>query len=301
MATTDVSVDGEMHAARRVRLVVVTGLSGSGKSVALRTLEDLGFYCIDNLPVGLLQGLGQHMLEAGTQRYPRVAVGIDARTGSGDASLLPRAFSQMAEIGLPPFLAFLDATDEVLLKRFSETRRRHPLGCDGVSLSDAIAHERQVLKPLRQIADVEIDTSGLNVYQLRRRVLEALGLSASGVSLLFESFAFKRGVPDEADFLFDARALPNPHWDPRLRPFSGRDLAVREYFQERPEVTEFIDDVERFLRRWLPRFDPAERSYLTVAVGCTGGRHRSVYIAEELQARFRALGGEVLCFHRELA
>lgn len=286
---------------RRIRLAVVSGISGSGKSVALRTLEDLGFYCIDNLPVDLLQGLGRHILASGEQRYPRVAVGIDARAGSGDASALPRAFSELAEIGLPPFLAFLDARDEVLLKRFSETRRRHPLGCDGVSLSDAIARERLVLKPLRQIADAEIDTSELNVYQLRRRMLEALGLSASGLSLLFESFAFKRGVPDEADFLFDARALPNPHWEPRLRPLSGRDLAVREYFQTRTEVGEFIDDVERFLRRWLPRFDPSERSYLTVAIGCTGGRHRSVYIAEELQTRFRALGGEVLCFHRELS
>jgi len=189
----------------------------------------------------------------------------------------------------------------VLLKRFSETRRRHPLGCEGLSLSDAIVRERAILKPLRQIADIQIDTSELNVYQLRRRILDALGISAAGVSLLFESFAFKRGVPNEADFVFDARALPNPHWEPRLRPLSGRDAGVREFFEQRPEVGEFIDDVERFLKRWLPRFDPSERSYLTVAIGCTGGRHRSVYITERLQERFRQLGGEVLCFHRELA
>lgn len=285
----------------RVRLAVVSGLSGSGKTVALRTLEDLGFYCIDNLPPSLLLALAEHALGAGEARYPRLAVGIDARTASGEADELPRAFSHLAELGLPPFLLFLDARDEVLLKRFSETRRRHPLGCEGVSLADAIARERMVLKPLRQIADVEIDTSELNIYQLRRRILEALGLSASGVSLLFESFAFKRGVPNEADFVFDARALPNPHWEARLRPLSGRDAGVREYFEGRPEVAEFIDDVERFLKRWLPRFDPTERSYLTVAIGCTGGRHRSVYIAERLQERFRTLGGEVLCFHRELA
>ncbi|MGE4070109.1 MAG: RNase adapter RapZ [Lysobacterales bacterium] len=285
----------------KVRLAVVSGSSGSGKSVALRTLEDLGFYCIDNLPASLLPALAEHALGAGEARYPRVAVGIDARTAGGDPGELPRAFSQLAELGLPPFLVFLDARDEVLLKRFSETRRRHPLGCEGMSLSDAIARERVVLKPVKQIADAEIDTSELNVYQLRRRILEAMGISASGVSLMFESFAFKRGVPNEADFLFDARALPNPHWEPRLRPLSGRDAAVGEFFEGRPEVGEFIDDVERFLRRWLPRFDPSERSYLTIAIGCTGGRHRSVYIAERLQERFRQLGGEVLCFHRELA
>lgn len=285
----------------KVRLAVVSGLSGSGKTVALRTLEDLGFYCIDNLPPSLLKSLADHALGSGETRFPRLAVGIDARTASGDPNELPQAFSHLAELGLPPFLLFLDARDDVLLKRFSETRRRHPLGCEGISLTDAIARERVLLKSVRQIADAEIDTSELNVYQLRRRILEALGLSASGVSLLFESFAFKRGVPSEADFVFDARALPNPHWEPRLRPLSGRDAGVREYFEARPEVAEFVDDVERFLRRWLPRFDPTERSYLTVAIGCTGGRHRSVYIVERLQERFRSLGGEVLCFHRELA
>ena len=285
----------------KVRLAVVSGLSGSGKSVALRTLEDLGFYCIDNLPAGLLPALAEQALADTGTRYPRLAVGIDARTASGDPDEMPRAFSHLAELGLPPFVMFLDARDEVLLKRYSETRRRHPLGVEGMSLTAAIAREREVLKRLKQIADVEIDTSELNVYQLRRRILTALGISAAGVSLLFESFAFKRGVPNEADFVFDARALPNPHWEPRLRPLSGRDGAVADYFEARPEVGEFIDDVERFLKRWLPRFDPSERSYLTVAVGCTGGRHRSVYIAERLQERFRALGGEVLCFHRELA
>jgi UPF0042 nucleotide-binding protein len=286
---------------QKIRLAVVRGLSGSGKTVALHTLEDLGFYCIDNLPAELLRTLAEHTLAKGEETYPRVAVGIDARTVGAAGAALPQAFSELAELGLPPFLMFLDASDMALLKRYSESRRRHPLGCDGVSLSEAIARERLLLKPLKQIADVEIDTSEINVYQLRRRILDVLGLSAGGVSLLFESFAFKRGVPSEADFVFDARALPNPHWEARLRPLSGRDAAVREYFETRPEVGEFIDDVERFLMRWLPRFDPSERSYLTVAIGCTGGRHRSVYISQVLQERFRQLGGEVLCFHRELS
>lgn len=286
---------------QKIRLAVVSGLSGSGKTVALHTLEDLGFYCIDNLPAGLLRTLAEHTLAKGEGSYPRVAVGIDARTAGAASADLPQAFSELAELGFPPFLVFLDAGDMTLLKRYSESRRRHPLGCEGLSLSDAIARERALLKPLKQIADAEIDTSDINVYQLRRRILEVLGISASGVSLMFESFAFKRGVPSEADFVFDARALPNPHWESKLRPLSGRDAAVREYFEARPQVGEFADDVERFLKRWLPRFDPSERSYLTVAIGCTGGRHRSVYIAEILQQRFRELGGEVLCFHRELA
>jgi len=296
--------DRELEVVRpreRVRLAVVSGLSGSGKTVALRTLEDLGFYCVDNLPGGLLMPLAEHALASGETRYPRLAVGIDARTAGSDPQELPRVFSELAALDLPPFLLFLEARDEVLLKRYSETRRRHPLSCEGSSLSDSIARERTILKPLRQIADAQIDTSDLNVYQLRRRILDAIGISASGVSLMFESFAFKRGVPSDADFLFDARALPNPHWDTRLRPLSGRDAQVREYFEARPEVGEFVDDVERFLKRWLPRFDPSERSYLTVAIGCTGGRHRSVYIVEQLQERFRELGGEILCFHREFA
>ena len=293
-------VNGYTQGAGRVRLAVVSGLSGSGKSVALRTLEDLGFYCIDNLPPALLPALVEYAFGEGGARYPRVAIGIDARTAGTDPEELPRAFSALGGLGIAPFLVFLDARDEVLFMRFSETRRRHPMGAEGVSLADAIARERAVLRSLRQIADAEIDTSELNVYQLRRRILEALGLNAAGVSLLFESFAFKRGVPVNSDFVFDARALPNPHWDPRLRPLSGRDGAVSEYFLARPEVGEFIDDVERFLKRWLPRFDPAERSYLTVAIGCTGGRHRSVYVVERLRERFATLGGEVLCFHREL-
>jgi UPF0042 nucleotide-binding protein len=247
-----------------------------------------------------LPSLVEYAFGANGARYPRMAVGIDARTAGNDPEELPRAFSALAGLGIAPFLVFLDARNEVLFKRFSETRRRHPLGAHGVSLADAIARERAVLRSLRQIADVEIDTSELNVYQLRRRMLDALGLSAGSLSLLFESFAFKRGVPPDSDFVFDARALPNPHWDPRLRPLSGRDAAVREYFLERPEVGEFIDDVERFLKRWLPHFDPAERSYLTVAIGCTGGRHRSVYVVERLQERFAALGGEVMSFHREI-
>lgn len=282
-------------------LVVVSGLSGSGKTVALRTLEDMGYYCIDNLPAALLTRFAEQTLLADERRYPRIAVGIDARAPLADLAQLPQSLSALAALNLTPFVVFLDARDDILIKRFSETRRRHPLTQDGAPLAEAILRERLVLKPLHAIADALLDTSELNIHQLRRKLLEALGLTAAGLSLLFESFAYKKGVPVEADFVFDARALPNPHWEPRLRPLSGKDAAVREYFEARVEVTDFIADVSGLLGRWLPRFDPAERSYLTVAIGCTGGRHRSVYIVERLAEGFRDHHrGEVLSFHREL-
>jgi len=197
---------------------------------------------------------------------------------------------------------FFDTRDEVLLKRYSDTRRRHPLTHLGLALADAIALERQALKPLRALADVIIDTSDLNVHQLRRRVITELGLTMdTSLSLLFESFAYRRGVPPEADFVFDARALPNPHWDARLRPLSGRDGEVRDYLDAQDDVGEYVAQVSAFLDTWLPRMRSDTRSYVTIAFGCTGGRHRSVYLAEKLAEHARERGwGEVATFHREL-
>lgn len=280
------------------QLLVVSGLSGSGKTGALATLEDLGWFCIDNLPAGLLLAFAAQTLDA--RLYPRIAIGIDARNRPEDLRQLPHALSELAASGVLPRLLFLDSTDEVLVKRYSETRRPHPLSRTGLGLREAIASERSLMKPLRDIADHLIDTSELNVHQLKRRVTVDLGLEAGGLSLLFESFAFKRGVPGEADFVFDARSLPNPHWDPRLRPLSGRDQPVREYFEGTPEMERYVEDVRDFLARWLPSAASTERAYLTVAIGCTGGRHRSVYIAEALAEYFRSRPGQVLCFHREL-
>lgn len=281
-------------------LIVVSGMSGSGKSVALNTLEDLDFYCVDNLPAELLTDFVR------TATHPerasdKLAVGIDVRS-RGDLANIPEWLSQVGALGLDPSLVFFDASDEVLLKRYSDTRRRHPLSHLGLTLADSISLERQVLRPLRSIADSVIDTSTLNVHQLRRQVITAFGLGEeSALSLLFESFAYRRGVPQDADFVFDARVLPNPHWDPQLRPLSGRDSAVRVFLEERDDVGAYVRQVRDFLAMWLPKLQSATRSYVTVAFGCTGGRHRSVYLAEKLAEIAREEGWtEVAVHHREI-
>jgi UPF0042 nucleotide-binding protein len=282
-------------------LIIVSGMSGSGKSVALNTLEDLGFYCVDNLPAELLPEFVRNVTrDDGAPE--KLAVGIDVRNRNTDLSNIPEWLSAVGALGLDPRLVFFDTADAVLLKRYADTRRRHPLSHLGLALADAISLERQVLKPLRQIADAAIDTSELNVHQLRREVITRFGLTTdSSLSLLFESFAYRRGVPPDADFVFDARVLPNPHWDPQLRPLSGRDDAVRVFLETQEDVRAYATQIEAFLDSWLPRLRSDTRSYVTVAFGCTGGRHRSVYLAERLAEHCRARDwGEVAVFHREL-
>lgn len=282
-------------------LIIVSGMSGSGKTVALNTLEDLGFYCVDNLPAELLT---QFVASVSRDDAPptKLAVGIDVRSRHSDLANLPEWLSAVGAQGLDPKLVFFDTDEAVLLKRYADTRRRHPLSHIGLALSDAIALERQVLKPLRTLADVVIDTSEQNVHQLRRTVITEFGMSDDSVlSLLFESFAYRRGVPADADFVFDARVLPNPHWDARLRPLSGRDSDVRDYLESQPDVVRYVEQIADFLDTWLPRLQSDTRSYVTVAFGCTGGRHRSVYLAERLAAHCRQRGwAEVATHHREL-
>ena len=287
--------------ATRPALTVISGLSGSGKSVALRTLEDLDYYCVDNLPAELLPEFVRS-LSADEKRRSRLAVGIDVRNRASDLSRIGEWLSAVSALGFDHRLVFFDASDAVLVKRFSETRRRHPLSHEGLPLSDAIAQERERLRPLRALAEHVIDTSEFNVHQLRKAVLAELETGHSPhVSLLFESFAYKHGVPGDADFVFDARCLPNPHWDVKLRPLSGRDAAVRDYLDEQASVGEYAGQIAAFLDVWLPRFELETRSYVTIAFGCTGGRHRSVYLAEKLAQHFRASGREdVQTFHREL-
>jgi UPF0042 nucleotide-binding protein len=290
-----------MSPAPKPTLIVVSGMSGSGKSVALRTLEDLDYYCVDNLPAELLTDFVRGVSASDPQRT-QLAVSIDVRNLASDLSRMGEWLSAVAGLGYDHRLVFFDTSDEVLVKRYSETRRRHPLSPQGLALSDAIALERERLRPLRALADVLVDTSEMNVHQLRKAVLARLepGLTPR-VSLLFESFAYKDGVPGDADFVFDARCLPNPHWDPRLRPLSGRDGAVREHLDDQDSVREYVAQVSAFLDAWLPRFESETRSYVTVAFGCTGGRHRSVYLAEKLAQHFRERGREdVLTYHREL-
>lgn len=283
-------------------VIIVSGLSGSGKSVALKTFEDLDYYCVDNLPVELLPSFVRSLMRDDTLRQ-KIAVGIDVRNRHSDLSRLAQWRAALSELGLEATLLFFDASDDVLLRRYSDTRRKHPLAHFGLSLPESIAREREITEPLRIEADVTIDTSNLNVHQLRRRLIADFALNNSPtLSLLFESFAYRHGVPADADFVFDARVLPNPHWNERLRPLSGRDGEVRDYLDAQPEVGEYVGQVSAFLDSWLPRLRGETRSYVTVAFGCTGGKHRSVYLAERLARHARAQGwDEVATFHRELA
>lgn len=288
-----------MNAQPSFDLVIVSGMSGSGKSGVLHALEDLGYYCVDNLPAQLLPEFVRRMRENETAPT-KIAVGIDARN-FGDLSDVPIALSEVGALGANPRLLFLEASDEVLLRRYADTRRRHPLSHLGLALTDAISLDRQALRPLRQIADVLIDTSEMNVHQMRRSVLTEFGLLGAGLSLLFQSFAYRHGVPGDADFVFDTRVLPNPHWDARLRPLSGRDDAVRAYLDGLPDVEAYVTQVQAFLDGWLPKLRSDTRSYVTTCFGCTGGRHRSVYLAERLARHCRETGWEeVAVHHREL-
>ena len=293
MTSTDDLVD-QTHP----RVIVLSGLSGAGKTVALRAFEDLDFYCVDNLPTALLPSLVAALTGGERAGVARIAVGVDVRS-RGDLERLPEALSTLVETGAQVELLFLDSSDEVLLKRYSETRRKHPLSGKR-SLPDAIAEERRRLRPLVAIADHVLDTGEMNVHQLRRAIATHFSASDGRTTLLFESFAYRRGLPPDSDFVFDARCLPNPNWDPRLRPLSGKDAAVREFLAAQPLVDNFLRDIVGLLEEWLPRFEGEDKSYLTVAIGCTGGRHRSVYLAERLAEHFRGSREHVLTFHREL-
>lgn len=282
-------------------LVIVSGLSGSGKSVALKTFEDLDYYCSDNIPVNLLPEFVRSVLGQRDANGPRrIAVGIDVR-GRNDLSQLGQWRKIATDYGIDAHLLFFEADDDTLLARYADTRRRHPLSQLGLSLPEAIAHERKLTAPLRNEADAVIDTTRLNVHQLRRRVITEFALAQQGkLSLLFESFAYKRGVPAEADFVFDARVLPNPHWDPELRSLTGRDREVREYLDGQPEVVRYVTQLQDLLDTWLPKLGSDTRSYVTIAFGCTGGKHRSVYLAERLARHARETGWQdVATFHRE--
>ncbi len=279
-------------------LVVLTGLSGAGKSVALRALEDLDFYSVDNLPASLLGELAARLLGKDSSR---LAVGIDARNRPEDLVQLPGILKDLRQQGMRCELIFLQAQDQTLIQRYSETRRRHPLSARGLGLAEAIATERELLEPLRVLADLQVDTSGQNLHQLRRLVWSHLGAPADRTALMLESFAFKSGVPRDADFVFDARCLPNPYWNPDLRKWSGRDAPIREFLDADPVAAALLSDIQGFLDRWIPRFDSDQRAYITVGIGCTGGKHRSVYLIERLAEHFRAQRDHVLLYHRELA
>ncbi|MGD2082080.1 MAG: RNase adapter RapZ [Chromatiales bacterium] len=284
-----------------MRLVIVTGLSGSGKSIALNTLEDQGYFCIDNLPIPLLEALARHLIGDRDQGYAWTAVGIDARSRPDALSRVPAVVGLLRENGIACEVLFLEADDETLIKRFSETRRRHPLTDERRPLAEAIQTEREILGPMRTLADLQIDTTHSNVHQLRDLVRERVSDRETGrVSLLLQSFGYKHGLPADADFVFDARCLPNPHWRTELRPMTGRDADVADFLESHEDVREMRTLLAAFLDRWIPCFEADGRSYLTVAIGCTGGQHRSVYLIEALANHLRRRGRSVLTRHREL-
>lgn len=282
-----------------MRLIVVSGLSGSGKSVALHMLEDLDFYCVDNLPAGLLPEFISHTVRVQQQQYRLIAIGIDARNNATDISNVPEQIASLKRSGVSCEMLYLRADDEALLKRYSETRRRHPLSRSGLGLAEAITEEQRLLEPIAGAADLIIDTSRLSVHELRELIRQRVSERREGhLAVLFESFAFKHGLPGDADFVFDVRHLPNPHWEPGLSALTGLDAPVIDYLGKSTAVTQLLDDLTALLKRWIPEFAKTNRSYLTVAIGCTGGQHRSVYVAEQLAARFRESLPQVMVRHQ---
>lgn len=278
-----------------MQLFLVSGLSGSGKSVALKTLEDAGFYCVDNLPAELLANLADQLLPAG---YDNIAVSIDVRNAHS-VKVLPSLLFELIGKGMSVHLLYLDARTDTLVKRFSETRRMHPLS-DGVrTLPECVALERELLADIGDIGH-HIDTSELNANALRAWIKQFIKVDRTRLTLLFETFGFKHGIPQDADLVFDVRCLPNPYYNEQLRPYTGRDIPVIEFLEDTPLAQEMYTDIRDFVARWLPSFVADNRSYLTVAIGCTGGQHRSVYLAEKLAQHFSAQQ-QVLIRHRELA
>lgn len=283
-----------------MRLLIISGRSGSGKSTALNMLEDHGYYCIDNLPASLLPAFIQR-ISSDTLKLPRVAVSIDARNLPDDLRKVPAILQELHESALDAEIIFLDANGPTLIKRFSESRRRHPLTTATVGLREAIAREREMLEPIAALAGLSIDTSTMSVHQLRDVIRSRLvDKKSSALSVMFESFGFKSGVPVDADIVFDVRCLPNPYWEQSLRPLTGLDQPVIDFLSQQEDVKEMLTDIRSYLEKWLPRFEASNRSYMTVAIGCTGGQHRSVYICERLREAFGGSISDLQVLHREL-
>lgn len=284
-----------------MKLLVVSGLSGSGKSSALDMLEDLGFYCVDNIPAPVVGMLVEQLVGLEDAKFDRLAIGLDTRPKPEDIQQVVGLIGQFRERGHGCEVLYMQAATPVLLKRYSETRRKHPMSGRGMDLGEAIDFERELLAPVCDLADLVIDTTRMSIHDLRRTIRDRLDVRGTHrMSVLFRSFGFKHGIPGDADFVFDARTLPNPYWDPSLRSLCGRDEAVIEYLERHEDVERFVVDVHAFLQHWIPEFRDANRSYLTIAIGCTGGQHRSVYVAERLGQLFRGENARVLVRHSEL-
>jgi UPF0042 nucleotide-binding protein len=284
-----------------MNLIIISGLSGSGKSVALHALEDMDFYCIDNLPISLLDAFATEINRQPQDNGNNVAVGIDARNHPDQLVNFPDIINDLKNRGIHCKILFLQADDATLLQRFSETRRKHPLSGTDTPLADAIVKERQLLTPIAANADMFIDTSRTNVHQLRDLVMEVHRKSDPGsISLLLRSFGYKHGIPADSDFVFDARCLPNPYWQPSLRSQTGRDKGVIDYLDQEAVAQQYYQQLKQFLDEWVPHFNADNRSYLSIAIGCTGGQHRSVYLVEKLARHLERQSAEVVKRHREL-
>jgi UPF0042 nucleotide-binding protein len=284
-----------------MRLIVVSGMSGSGKTVALHHLEDLGFYCIDNVPAALLASSVEQIAATEDPVYANLAIGIDARNRAADLARLPQVVMDLRARGVRCEVLFLQTNDDMLLKRYGETRRKHPLSAAGLSLREAIERERELLGPIIASAELIIDTTRTSIYELRDIIRRRVGgHDQPGLSILVESFGFKHGIPADADFVFDLRCLPNPYWDQALRPLTGQDSRVIAFLDAQPAFQRMFADIAAFLERWIPEYVDFNRNYLTVAIGCTGGQHRSVYMADRLAARLSAAYPQVLTRHTAL-
>jgi len=284
-----------------VRIIILSGLSGSGKSVALHMLEDLGFYCIDNIPAALLKPFVSHTVRSRESTYERTAIGLDARNTVAEVASVPQLIDELKRSGLQCEVLFLVASEDELLRLFGETHRKHPMARSDVGLREAMAMERALLEPIASVADLLIDTSRLSVHALRDIIHKRVEQRTAGkLSITFESFGFKRGIPGDADFVFDARALPNPYWEPGLRNLTGRDPDVIRFLETQTNVKTLVADIATFVRGRVPEYQASNRGYLTVAVGCTGGQHRSVYIVDRLAEIFAADFGQVTARHSGL-
>ena len=283
------------------RLIIVSGLSGAGKTVVLNSLEDLSFYTIDNLPIILLSELISQFSKDDTDLPGLIAIGIDARNKKKYLDQLPEKIKSFLNKRVKIELIYIDANDEILTKRFSETRRKHPLSSDQMSLLDAIHKEREITLEISQVSDLHIDTSFMQLKELRDIVCERIARRKKSIlSLQLISFGYKNGVPKDSDFIFDLRCLPNPYWEKFLREYSGKDEPVIEFLLKQKSVTQMLSDLEIFFERWLPRFEMDNRSYLTIGFGCTGGHHRSVFIVEQLAKKFMREQRQVIIRHRDL-
>lgn len=285
-----------------MRLVIVSGMSGSGKSVALNMLEDLGWFCTDNIPAGLLNALIAHAVQRPNSIYDKSALGLDARNDPDDVAKVPELVRSLRKSGITCELIYLYADEGVLLKRYGETRRRHPLVREGIDLKGAISEELRLLEPITYTADLVIDTTVMSVHQLRDMIRARIEPRRQGrLSIMFESFGFKHGIPGGADFVFDARTLPNPYWVPSLQALNGRDAAVIGFLEAEDEVRRLLEDIIAFLERRIPLYLRHNRAYLTVAIGCTGGQHRSVYLADRLAEHFGRSYPGVVARHASLS